>query len=158
MNIIDHIDGPNRLIYLHSDTVNQAIHPLAIYQAVRALRASNEELRKYDNFMKADGNIEKGGGRFTERYFTLLEGSRIVPYDISHVLTITGTIITDDGQEGVFCFNRTGLTAGVAVDIQYIPPQVEVIKVNVGSGLTTEEHNAVLTAATTADTIVASQL
>jgi len=127
MPVVSSIDGENRLIYLHSDTVNASVHPLEIYKDVRRLRKEQEELRKYTNFMKGDGNISKGGGKYTERYFTLLEGARIVPYDISHVLSITGTIITDDGKEGVYCFNRAPLTAGVQVDIQYIPPQVEVI-------------------------------
>lgn len=128
--MIDYIDGENRLIYLDATTVNASIHPIEIYREVRTFRKNDESLRKYNNFMKSDGNIPKGGGKFTERYFTLLEGARIVPYDISHVLSITGTLLTDDGQEGVFAFNRLPLTVGVQVDIQYIPPQVEVININ----------------------------
>ena len=140
MSVIASIDGPSRLIYLHADTVNESIHPLEIYQAVREFRRNDEELQKYDNFMRGDGYISKGGGKFTERYFTLLDGTRIVPYDVTHVLTITGTLLTDDGQEGVFAFNRTPLSVGVYVDIQYIPPQVEVITVQAGSGLSDTQN------------------
>lgn len=135
MATIASIDGENRLIYLHADTVNESIHPLEIYKEVREFRRNDEELRKYTNFMKGDGNIPKGGGKFTERYFTLIEGTRIVPYNVTHVLSITGTLLTDDGKEGVFAFNRTPLSTGVAVDIQYIPAQVEVITIQAGSGL-----------------------
>ena len=141
MAVIDHIDGVNRLIYLSASTVNASVHPIEIYREVRTLRRTNESLRQFDNFMKGNGNISKGGGKSTERYFTLLNGARIVPYDISHVLTITGTLITDDGQEGVYSFNRIPLTAGVVVDIQYVPKQVEIIVIHGGSGLSTEEHN-----------------
>ena len=137
--MISHIDGVNRLIYLDASTVNASIHPVEIYKEIRALRKNDEELRKYSNFMVGAGNIPKGGGKFTERYFTLLEGARIVPYDISHVLSITGTIITDDGKEGVYCFNRMPLTAGVQVDIQYIPPQVEIVTVATGSAVTEQD-------------------
>ena len=137
--MISHIDGVNRLIYLDASTVNADIHPLDIYREVRSLRKTNEELRKYNMFMKSAGYDPKGAGKFTERYFTLIEGTRIVPYDISHVLTITGTLLTDDGQEGVYCFNRVPLTAGVYVDIQYVPPQVEVVVIQGGSGLDDEQ-------------------
>ena len=98
-----------------------------------------------------------GGGKFTERYFTLLEGARIVPYDISHVITVTGTLLTDDGQEGVYCFNRAPLTAGVYVDIQYVPPQVEVVTITTGSALTQEEHDQLMNASSLSDVIAASQ-
>lgn len=133
--MIEHIDGPNRLIYLDASTVNASIHPIDIYKAVRELRKTDEGLRTYKSFIRADGNVYKGGGKYTERYVTLLDGTRIVPYDISHVLSITGTLITDDGAEGVYCFHRLPLTVGVQVDIQYIPPQVEIITIQAGSGL-----------------------
>ena len=54
---------------------------------------------------------------------------------MSHVLTITGIMITDDGQEGIACFDRTPLSGSTNVDINYIPPQVEIITVIGGSGL-----------------------
>jgi len=128
--LIDHIDAENRLIHLSVETMNIAWHPVELYQEVRALRVSDETLRGYDNFMEGAGNINKGGGKATERYFTLMFGTRIVPYDESHVIDITGTLITDDGYEGAFCFDKSHLSAGVSVDIQYAPKQVEVINLN----------------------------
>jgi hypothetical protein len=182
--MISHIDGVNRLIYLDASTVNASVHPQDIYTAVRTMRRTDETLREFKSFIRAAGNVSKGGGKFTERYYTLLDGTRIVPYDISHVLSITGTLITDDGQEGVYCFNRVPLTVGVQVDIQYIPPQVEIITVATGSavtaqdkldiatavwdkavrtltqdvGLTTEQHDKLMETSTTVDTVIASQL
>jgi len=137
--IISYIDGPNRDIYLSADTVGASIHPIDIYKEMRTLRKNNEELRKYDVFLSAFGNVEKGGGKFTERYVRENHGTRIIPYDTSHTLTITGIIITDDGQEGISCFDRSPLTSTTIVDINYTPPQVEIIKVITGSGVTSQD-------------------
>jgi len=143
MALIDYIDGPNRRIYLSADTMNTAWHPVDLYREVRALRRTDESLRKYDSFMRGDGNIDKGGGKATERYFTLLNGTRIVPYNASHIIDITGTIITDDGYEGAFCFDKSGLDYGVSVDIQYAPKQVEVINLNFDDLVYSSFQNAV---------------
>jgi len=135
MPLIASIDGPTRRIFLDISTVGTTINPIDIYKEMRALRSSNLELRKYDVFLSAFGNVAKGSGKFTERYVQENSGTRIIPYDASQELTITGTIITDDGQEGVACFDRTPLTSTTVVDINYIPPQVEIITVATGSGL-----------------------
>lgn len=128
MAVIDHIDGPNRDIYLSVDTFNGEIHPIDIYKEMRALRRADETLRNFDVFLSAKGNDPKGGGKFTERYVICNLGTRIVPYDQTGSLTITGTVITDDGQEGISCFDKTLLTPGVLVDLNYVPPQVEVVR------------------------------
>jgi len=140
MALISSIDGTNRKIYLSSDTVDTSIHPIDIYKEMRTLRANDEELRKFDLFMRAEGNVPKSSSTFTERYVILLEGTLIVPYDTTHTLTITGTIITDDGKEGVYCFDRSNLTS--QVDISYVPKQVEVIVVQ--GGLSTDEHDRLM--------------
>jgi hypothetical protein len=144
MTIIASIDGPNRDIYLHADTVDAEVHPIDIYKEMRALRRTTESLRNYTVFLSAYGNVPKGAGKATERYVVCNEGTRIIPYDASHQLTITGTIITDDGQEGIACFDRTGLTPGTVVDINYVPPQVEVITISSGSGLSPEQATMLL--------------
>ena len=141
MPYIDHIDPINRDIYLHADTVSMAtIHPIEIYWEMRTLRRVDESLRRYRLFMEARGNDPMGGGKATERYVRLLNGTRIVPYDASHALTIVGIIITDDGQSGISCFDRTPLSSTTRVDINYAPPQVEVITVSGGSGLSSDER------------------
>mgnify|MGYP006899561135 CR=1 FL=1 len=135
MTVIASIDGVNRDIYLHADTVNNPVHPIDIYKEMRTLRRTDETLRNFDVFLAAKGNDPKGSGKFTERYVICKNGTRIIPYDTSHELTVTGTIITDDGQEGIACFDRNPLTASTIVDVNYVPPQVEVITVSSGSGL-----------------------
>jgi len=135
MTLIASIDGPTRRVYLHADTVGADVHPIDIYKEMRVLRRTDETLRNYDLFMKASGNESKGGGKFTERFVTLLLGTRLVPFDTTHEITITGTIITDDGQEGIAAFDRATLSPTTVVDINYVPPQVEVIEVATG-GLT----------------------
>ena len=135
MALVATIDGPNRDIYLSANTVGVDIIPMNIYKEVRTLRRLNVDLRKYEMFISAFGNVDKGGGKATERYIQLNSGTRIIPYDVSHVLTITGIMITDDGQEGIACFDRTPLSGSTNVDINYIPPQVEIITVIGGSGL-----------------------
>lgn len=131
MPLISYIDPVARDIHLHADTVGASIHPMDIYREVRTLVRTTPELRKFKQFMDGRGAAVKGGGKTTERYVVLLEGTRIVPYNVSHDLTVTGTVITDDGQEGISCFDRSPLSSTTRVDINYIPPQVEVITVNI---------------------------
>ena len=141
--MIDHIDAENRLIYLDDSTPNTEINPIDIYREIRQLRRTDETLRPYDMFMTYKGAEKKNpdGSNRTGRYGVLLGGTQIVPYDTSHSLTITGTLITDTGLEGTHCFNRSYLSDGVVVDIDYVPKQVEIIVIHGGSGLSTEEHN-----------------
>ena len=151
MAVIDHIDGENRDVYLHADTVGVDVHPIDIYKEMRTLRRTDESLRNFDLFLQAKGHDKKKEGKYTERYVVCLDGTRIIPYDTSHTLTITGVIITDDGQEGISCFDRTPLTPSTLVDINYQPLQVEVIYVGgtpddvaaavLGNSLTDYQHN-----------------
>ena len=147
--MISFIDGENRRIYLDDTTVDREIHPIDIYRELRTLRRTNEELQKFDMFMTYKGYEKKNpeGTKRTERIAVLLNGTKIVPFkDTSHNLTIIGTLISDDGLEGRYCFDRSLLSPGVLVDIDYVPPQVEVITIEIvsGSGLSLEEHNKLM--------------
>ena len=145
MAIIDHIDGPNRDIYLSADTVGATIYPIDIYKEMRTHRLNDESLRVFVLFLEAAGNVPKGSGKATERYVICKNGTRIIPYNTSHTLTVSGTIITDDGQEGISCFDRSPLSGTTVVDINYVPPQVEIITITTGgSALTTEEHDKLM--------------
>lgn len=154
MPLIDYIDPETRRVHLSADSVGVDIHPIDIYREARALRRTDENLRKYDLFMRAAGNLSKGSGKYTERYVVLLNGTRIVPYNVSQTLNIVGTVITDAGQSGRDCFDRLGLSVGVEVDIDYQPPQVEVVQVSTGSGLQPSEQTQL---ATTTATVSALQ-
>ena len=144
--MIDRIDAENRLIYLDSSTVDSTIQPIDIYREMRTLRQNDETLRSYDVFMTMKGAEKKNpdGTKRTERYLVLLNGTMLVPYGTSHVLTVDGTIITDNGLEGVQCFNRAELPVGVEVDINYVPKQVEVITINTSGS--TVDNDAIATA------------
>lgn len=144
MALVDHVDGVNRDIYLSSDTVGASINPIDIYKEVRTLRRTDESLRVWLPFMAAKGNDPKGGGKYTERYVILLNGTRLIPYNVSHTLIVVGTVITDDGQEGIACFDRAPLSSTTRVDINYVPPQVEVITVSSGSGLSSDERTKLM--------------
>jgi hypothetical protein len=144
MPVIDHIDGPNRDIYLSADTVGSTFNPMDAYKEMRALRRTDESLQVFQPFLQAKGNDPKGGGKFTERYVVQINGTRFIPYNVSHTLTVIGTVITDDGQEGIACFDRSPLSGTTRVDINYVPPQVEIITVSGGSGLSQAEHDKLL--------------
>lgn len=135
ISLLAGIDPITREMFLSLATVDASINPMDIYKEMRICRRLNENLRGFEVLLAAFGNVAKGGGKFTERYVQQLLGTRFVPYDADQELTVIGTVITDDGQEGVACFDRSGLTATTVVDINYIPPQVEVIQVTTGSGL-----------------------
>lgn len=141
MPVIDHIDPVNRDIYLHSDTVGVELEPMDIYTEMRTLRRTDETVRPFDIFLTAKGKDSKGTGKYTERYVVCNLGTRIIPYDTSQNLRVIGTIITDDGQEGTACFDRSPLSPTSRVDIDYVPPQVEVIEINTGSGITQQDKD-----------------
>lgn len=162
--MIDHIDPINRLVYLDASTVNSEILPIDIYREMRAIRAADESLRPYDVFMTMKGGEWKtpDGSKRTERYLVLLNGTRIVPYDTSHTITVKGTIITDDGLEGIDAFDLSPLSTITSVNINYVPPQVEVIVINNGStssdGFTQADRDRLNQTATTTDVYAASIL
>ncbi len=158
MALIDHIDPATRRIYLSIDTVGASIHPIDLYKEVRALRKLDETLRPFDMFLQAFGNVEKTSTSATERYVVTYLGTKIVPYDTTHTLTIIGTVITGDGTSGVYCFDRSLLSVSTIVDINYIPPQVEVITVSVGSGLSVAEHDKLFANSTKSDVFNATQI
>lgn len=139
ISLLAGIDPVTREMFLSLATVDTSINPIDIYKEMRICRRLDEDLRGFEVFLAAFGNVPKGPGKATERFVQQLLGTRFVPYDADQELTVTGTVITDDGQEGVACFDRTGLTATTVVDINYVPPQVEVITVTTGSGLSTEQ-------------------
>ncbi len=119
MAVVDHVDGPNRLIYLHADTANTSIEPVDIYKEVRALRANDESLRYFDAFLSGHGHEDKGGGDFTDPYVKVLLGTKIIPSDVTGFLTITGMLLSDVGTSGIDCFDTSSLSNNVVIN--YMP-------------------------------------
>jgi hypothetical protein len=122
MPVVSSFDGPNRIIYLHVDTVDVAWHPVDIYREYRAERRLNEDFRKYNSFMEYVGNEPKGGGKATPRYLLLLEGCKIIPYDAAGVTEAEGEILTDDQSDP---FDVSGLVNPVVV--KYSPADAEIV-------------------------------
>ena len=145
MPVIDHIDAEARRVYLSSDTVGVDFDPMVAYTEMRDLRKTDETLRPFDVFLKGLGKIPKSPGKYTERYTMLQDGCLLVPYNTTHILTVIGTVITDAGQEGALCFDKSLIDVTSNVDIHYQPPQVEIIEIETGGGTgLTEEQAAAL--------------
>jgi hypothetical protein len=154
MTIIASIDSTTtpRRIYLHSDTVGVTFQPMAAYKEMRTLRAEDETLRAYDVYMTSQGNEPTGPSTATPRRVRM-ENSVFVPFDTDHVLTVAGEVITSAGGSGTDAFDRTPLSSGTEVDINYIPPQVEIIYINTGGGgggalLTTAQNSKLMSLGT----------
>jgi len=141
MPLVASTDYPNKRIYLHADSVGVDVQPIDVYKELRAERRTNEAKRQFDVLMTAFGN-DPAGPSNTPRFGNLADGVRIVPYDASHVLSITGALInTAEGLAGTDLFDRAPLSPGIEVDIDYQPPQVEIIYVNTGSGVTEQDKD-----------------
>ena len=94
--------------------------------------------------ISARGN-EPAGPTNTPVLTIMAAGARIVPFDASHTLSIGGSIVSiDESLAGPDLFDRSPLSATTDVDISYQPPQVEVIEVETGSGLTTEQDEKLM--------------
>lgn len=129
------IQGAAR-IYLDPSTIGASVHPMDIFKEYRALRVTDLTLRPFvKGFLSQSGRKPTSAGKFTQRIVTCNNGTRIVP---AGSLTITGTIITDSGQEGVDCFDKA-LSPPGDIDISYIPKQVEILEINTGSGISAQD-------------------
>lgn len=145
MPVIQTVDYPNKKIYLHSDTATcDELDTLDVYREVRALRRTNEAHRKFDPMVVAGGNIEKiAGVSYTPAYVQLLYGCRIIPYDTDHCIKLVRDTFTDDGYSGIDCFDRTGLTSKVDIDVDIQEVEIRIISTG-GSALTQEEHDQLM--------------
>ena len=140
MALISSINPTTRRIYLGLDSTTGPFDPIDIYKEMRTLRATDETLRPFDVFLEAYGRLPTTPGKFTEKGVRCMGGTRIVPYDADGIIEVIGAIISDDGQEGAGCFDKTGLVN--AVDIHYKPPQVEIIEVSTSGVVTPGDIDA----------------
>lgn len=125
--IVDVWDGENRRIYLKSGVAS--FFPIEdLYREYRNQRKEDENLRKFEPLLKAEGNVPKGGGAFTPRYVVLLDGTKIVPFDESLQLDQLGDIITDDPDTDATLYDISGLTTAKPIFIK--PSEAETIQLN----------------------------
>jgi hypothetical protein len=130
--VVDSWDGINRLIYLKAGVAD--FLPIEdIYHEYRNARKLDESFRPFDALIRADGNIPKGGGKFTPRYVTLLLGTKIVPFDDTVEMYQLGEIITDNPDVDPTVFDTSTLTVAKVIYIQ--PSEAEIITIAGGSGL-----------------------
>ena len=157
MPVVASVDYATKRIYLSADTVDADLDTLDVYREVRALRRTTEAHRQYKPMVVAGGNIEKIAGlTYTPAYVQLLYGCRIVPYNTSHSIRLTRDTFTDDGEAGRDCFDRTPLSASVAVDIDVDVQEVEIRVVTTGGSALTAEENAKLMSLPNASTNAAT--
>lgn len=146
--VVETWDGPNRRIYLKQGVTE--FYPIEdLYHEYRTERRLNEDFRKYNSLLKAEGNVPKGAGAFTPRYVVLLEGTKIVPYDEPDQLNQLGDIITDDPDTDPTLYDISQLTTAKPIFIK--PSEAETIQLNslaieyssFGGGVTLDEANGV---------------
>jgi len=100
-------------------------HPtIDLYSAYKTLRAADESIRPYNPFLRADGNLPKGAGKYTPRFTMLLEGTKVVIPANATTVNVTGELLTDDGSTP---FDMS-LIAGPCT-VNYQPAEAEIIKV-----------------------------
>lgn len=144
MSVVASWDFANRRIHMGAADW----HPADIYREYRAYRAANESCRVFAPLLSYQGNLPKGGGKFTPRYMVLLGGCKIIPLDgaTAPVTNITGEVITDDQSAPL---TYTGLSVRPLVN--YAPPAAEVIQVSTsggsgGGGISSTQYDALMTA------------
>lgn len=145
MPVVASVDYPAKRIYLSAETADALVDTLDVYREVRALRRTTEAHRGFLPIIIAGGNLEKIAGQtYTQPYVQLLHGARIVPYNVSHQLTVNRDTFTDDGFAGRDCFDRTPLSASVEVDIDFQVHEVETRIIAVGSGVLPSDIAAII--------------
>ncbi|MBW4460492.1 MAG: hypothetical protein KME47_09665 [Nodosilinea sp. WJT8-NPBG4] len=145
MVLIASEDYTTNRIYLSVDSIGIDIQPIDIYKEHRLRRRLNvNNERKFPPMVSAFGNQQIGAAKFTPRFTDLNSGVKIVPYDATHTLKIRGSLISaEDQSEGADLFDRSSLLS--IVDIDYQPPQVEIIMVSTGSGLDSTQSTQLTT-------------
>lgn len=141
-------DYPNKLIYLHVDTVTNGFNPAEMQKEHRALRVLNANgERKFDPMVTFIGNESIGGGNFTAWSTRLRAGVRIVPYDtgpgtqysmdiLNEILNVPDSL----ADQGVF--NRLTVDANVDIDRNY--DKIKIVQVVSGSGVTEQDKQDII--------------
>lgn len=125
------IDFGLERIYLHLDTVTNGFDTMLAYFEVNALIIANAAYQQYISPLSAEGNIPKGGGKFTPRYVLMQTGWRFVPYSlVAHGLSILVEPVSAEGLSGRATFDRNGVVVNIDIDEAY--EKIEIREVNTG--------------------------
>lgn len=129
-------DGANLRIILDSPSVTAE----QIWSAWVVWLNDDTTNAKWLPAMRQVGGDELGGGLFISPYIFLLNGWRIRPMEANHLLVITGNMFVDGGGQPVV--NTLG---NFNVSVQYtVPVQAQSMATSGSSGLTTDEHNKLM--------------
>ena len=149
--VVDSWNGETRRVYLKQGVT--AFHWIDdIYKEYRYWRRTDETARVWDPLMVAAGNNPKGGGKYTPRYITLLDGCRVIPYDENILIVVTGEAITDNADIDPDPFDTSTRTQ--ALKLYITPPASELVRaeaeiaavnrMSYDEGVTIDEVNGVL--------------
>lgn len=123
--VVDTWDGSARRIYLKQGVTN--FHWVDdIYREYRYWRANTDAAQLWAPLLKASGNDPKGGNKYTPRFITLLDGTRVVPYDENILITVTGEAITDNADIDPDPFDTTTRTQAIKLYLE--PPAAEIVR------------------------------
>jgi len=123
--VVDSWNGDTRRIYLKQGVTT--FHWIEdVYKEYRNWRRTAEVARVWDPLMRAAGNDPKGGGKYTPRYVTLLDGCRVVPYDENILIEVTGEAITDNADVDPDPFDTSTRTQPLKLYIT--PPASELVR------------------------------
>ena len=159
MAYINYEDYTAKRIYLHADTVvASSLDLINVYLEHiirRAVNANGE--RRFPRMVLSLGN-ESAGGEFTPQYVDIQNGVRLVPYNTSHspLIRPTPLISRSENLAGRDLFDRSSLSAGVEIDIDYRPEISGFKLVNIGSGLTSAQDAKLFANSTKSDVFNAS--
>ena len=146
------LDGANKLITLDTDTSFTAseIYTAAVDWAV--LEANMQYLIP----MTGSGKADLGGSVYTDIIFILTNGWKIKPsgYTAGDQITVTGTLITSDASARTV----SPTTGGEPVWVFQVATYGTISSVSTGSGLSTEEHDALLEIQTDVNTNLDAQV
>jgi hypothetical protein len=129
MALVSSVNYETKRIYLHADTMDEDLDTVLVYKEVRALRRTTESHRQFKPIIVASGNVEKIAGlTYTAINVQLLYGCRLVPNDTAdHKIRLVRDTFTDDGYAGRDCFDRSGLTHIIDIDVDF--PEIEIREV-----------------------------
>jgi hypothetical protein len=137
-------DYVNKRIYLHPDTVTAGFRPDIMQQEHRRRRYLNAGgERKFRPMVSFRGNESKGGGKYFPKATLLASGVRIIPFDAAHNLKIKNEVACiPDGVSNQGCFDRLSVLSNVDIDVDYSP--IEIVTINTGSGVTTQDKEEII--------------
>ena len=120
-------DGPNKLFILAPGTVSLDVQDL--YSRWKEWVALTDNM-KYAQALRVVGGDPTVGANSISNYFFLLNGWRVRPQEANHVLTVTGTLLDEEGADP---FTNTLGTWRVRI-VQIVPLLAETIAVEGGGG------------------------